>query len=292
MKRLDLLLALGCLSLSAHALAADPTEPGKVFTDCKKNCPEMVVLPAGSFVMGTPDDEVGRQDDENPLHTVTFARPFAVSRFTITAAQWQAYAKATKTVLPDGDLRPGRLCQNGKPRYAQGPRQPAVCMTWFEARDYIAWLAKTTGKPYRMLSEAEREYAARAGSTGSFPFPFDKEGEYTISKHANVYGPADGFSFTSPVGSFPPNAFGMYDMHGNVYEWLEDCWHTDYVGAPTDGSAWTTGGNCGHRQIRGNDYSEPAIFSRSGNRNEREPQVRGDWLGFRVARDLDVDHQD
>ncbi|MDD2134252.1 formylglycine-generating enzyme family protein [Pseudomonas kurunegalensis] len=285
MKRLTSLIALGCLSLSLEALAADPAAPGKVFKDCK-DCPEMVVLPAGSYVMGTPDDELGKQDDEGPLHTVTFAKAFAMSRFHVTAGQWQAYAKETRTVLPDGDDRPGRLCKNGKPSYPQGPTQPAVCMTWDEARGYIAWLAKKTGKPYRMVSEAEREYAGRAGSTGPFPFPFDQEGEYQISKHANTYGPRDGFTYTAPVGSFPANAFGMYDMHGNVYEWVEDCWHTDYVGAPTDGSAWTTGGTCTHRQIRGNDYLEPPIFSRSGNRNEREPDVRGDWLGFRVARAL------
>ncbi|QHB29106.1 chromophore maturation protein PvdO [Pseudomonas monteilii] len=152
--------------------------------------------------------------------------------------------------------------------------------------------ATSPGSPRRPASPTawsarpEREYAGRAGSTGPFPFPFDQEGEYQISKHANTYGPRDGFTYTAPVGSFPANAFGMYDMHGNVYEWVEDCWHTDYVGAPTDGSAWTTGGTCTHRQIRGNDYLEPPIFSRSGNRNEREPDVRGDWLGFRVARVL------
>jgi formylglycine-generating enzyme required for sulfatase activity len=291
MKRLTALLALGCLSLSCEALAADPVEPGKVFKDCK-DCPEMVVLPAGSYVMGTPDDEIGKQDDEGPLHQVTFAQPFAVSRFHVTAEQWQDYAKATDTVLPDGDLRPGRLCKNGKPSYPQSPRQPAVCMNWEEAHGYIRWLAKKTGQPYRMLSESEREYAGRGGSTGPFPFPFDNEGEYQITKHANGYGPKDGFTYTAPVGSFPANAFGVFDAHGNVYEWVEDCWHSDYVGAPTDGSAWTTGGTCSHRQIRGNDYLEPPIFSRSGNRNEREPEVRGDWLSFRVARNLNGNDKD
>ncbi len=273
MKRLTSLIALGCLSLSLDALAGAPSAPGKVFKDCK-DCPEMVVLPAGSYVMGTPDDELGKQDDEGPLHTVTFAKAFAMSRFHVTASQWQAYARDTHTVLPDGDDRPGRLCKNGKPSYPQGPTQPAVCMTWEEARGYIGWLAKKTGKPYRMVSEAEREYAGRAGSTGPFPFPFDEEGEYQISKHANTYGPRDGFTYTAPVGSFPANAFGMYDMHGNIYEWVEDCWHTDYVGAPTDGSAWTTGGTCTHRQIRGNDYLEPPIFSRSQPQRARTRSAR------------------
>ena len=136
-----------------------------------------------------------------------------------------------------------------------------------------------------MLSEAQWEYAARAGSTGPFPFPFDAPGEYTIHRHANTYGAEDGFTHVAPVGSFPPNAFGVYDMHGNVHEWLVDCFHRDYVGAPDDGSAWLkeNGGQCEYRQIRGNDWIEPPIFSRSGNRNSREPDIRGDWIGFRVV---------
>lgn len=105
-------------------------------------------------------------------------------------------------------------------------------------KNYAAWLSKKTGKRYRMLSEAEREYGARAGSAGPFPFPFDEGKEYSIAKHANTYGASDGYNFTSPVGSFPPNAFGVYDMHGNVYEWVADCWHDHYNGAPSDGSAW------------------------------------------------------
>ncbi len=226
----------GCLiSLNAHAV--EPPKPGSVFKDCK-NCPEMVVLPAGSFVMGTPEDEVGREPDEGPQHTVTFKNAFAMSRFHVTAAELDAYIRETGTVIKDGDDRPGRLCQASKPRYEQGPRQPAVCVDYADVQAYTQWLSKKTGKHYRMVSEAEREYAARAGSTGSFPFPFDEEGQYQITKHANTYGPKDGFSFTAPVGSYPPNAFGMYDMHGNVYEWVADCWHPDYVGAPADGRAW------------------------------------------------------
>ncbi len=285
MKRLIYLFAFACPLLSLNAFAADPTTPGKVFKDCK-DCPELVVIPAGSFTMGTPDDEVGRQPDEGPLHKVTFEHPFAVTRFHITAQEWQVYAKESGAVLPTGDNRPGRLCTNGKPSYPQGPRQPAVCMSWDDVQGYVAWIAKKTGKPYRMLTEAEREYTGRAGSTGPFPFDFDEPGQYQINKHANTYGPRDGYTYTAPVGSFPPNAFGMYDMHGNVYEWLQDCVHDSYNGAPTDGSAWLTGGNCDFRQIRGNDWTEPPIFSRSGNRNERGHDVFGDWLGFRVARNL------
>ncbi|WP_377706446.1 formylglycine-generating enzyme family protein [Pseudomonas protegens] len=277
----------GCLiSLNAHAV--EPPKPGSVFKDCK-NCPEMVVLPAGSFVMGTPEDEVGREPDEGPQHTVTFKNAFAMSRFHVTAAELDAYIRETGTVIKDGDDRPGRLCQASKPRYEQGPRQPAVCVDYADVQAYTQWLSKKTGKHYRMVSEAEREYAARAGSTGSFPFPFDEEGQYQITKHANTYGPKDGFSFTAPVGSYPPNAFGMYDMHGNVYEWVADCWHPDYVGAPADGRAWMeeSEGVCLDAQIRGNDWGEAPVFSRSGNRNSRKREVRGDWLSFRVVRELE-----
>ncbi|WP_324727611.1 dihydropyoverdine dehydrogenase [Pseudomonas chlororaphis] len=277
----------GCLA-SLNAQAVEPPKPGSVFKDCK-NCPEMVVLPAGSFVMGTPEDEVGREPDEGPQHTVTFNKAFAMSRFHVTAGELDAYIRETGTVIKDGDERPGRLCQASKPRYEQGPRQPAVCVDYADVQAYARWLSKKTGQHYRMVSEAEREYAARAGSSGSFPFPFDEEGQYQITQHANTYGPKDGYSYSAPVGSYPPNAFGMYDMHGNVYEWVADCWHPDYVGAPADGRAWMeeSGGVCLDAQIRGNDWGEAPVFSRSGNRNSRKREVRGDWLSFRVVRELE-----
>lgn len=282
---------LQCLSLGAvfsllcaGAQAASTPQPGAVFKDCK-NCPEMVVLPAGSFVMGVPDDEVGRQPDEGPMHTVTFNKAFAISRFQVQAGELDAYIRETGVKIADGDTRPGRLCKASKPTYKQGPTQPAVCVSYFDVQEYAKWLSKKTGHTYRMLSEAEREYAARAGSTGPFPFPFDEDEEYSIAKHANTYGPKDGYSYSSPAGSYPPNAFGVYDMHGNVYEWVADCWHPNYEGAPSDGSAWMTG-KCRTRQMRGNDWGEAPIFSRSGNRNDRAPDIRGDFLGFRVAREL------
>ncbi|MGE7955438.1 formylglycine-generating enzyme family protein [Pseudomonas sp. NPDC089530] len=277
------LLALFGSLLSQGAQAATP-QPGQVFKDCK-DCPEMVVLPAGTFTMGTPDDEVGREPDESPMHDVTFAKPFAMSRFQITAGEWDSYVKQTGVVIANGDTRPGRECIASKPRYKQGPRQPAVCMDFADVQAYVAWLSKKTGHHYQMVSEAQREYAARAGSKGPFPFPFDEGKGYNIAQHANTYGPADGYSFTSPVGSYPANAFGMYDMHGNVYEWIADCEHANYVGAPTDGSAWVEPG-CEALQIRGNDWGEAPVFSRSGNRNNIYPSTRGDWIGFRVVREL------
>lgn len=275
---------LAAVVLAAPTLAADKHAVGSVFQDCK-DCPKMVVLPAGTFTMGTQDEEVGRQPDEGPLHPVTFAKPFAISHFQVSAGEWDAYVKQAKVTIANGDERPGRECVASKPRYPQGPTQPAVCMSYDDVKAYVAWLSKKTGKHYRLLSEAEREYAARAGTPGPFPFPFDAGADYSIAKHANTYGPGDGFSYTSPGGSYPPNDFGVYDMHGNVYEWVADCMHDSYNGAPSDGSAWMEA-SCEYQMIRGNDWTEAPIFSRSGNRNYREPYVRGDWLGFRVAREL------
>ncbi|WP_237882763.1 dihydropyoverdine dehydrogenase [Pseudomonas sp. PGPR40] len=266
------------------AQAAAPAPPGKVFKDCK-DCPEMVVLPTGTFTMGTPDNEVGREPDEGPLHPVTFAKPLAISRFQVLAGEWDAYLRDSGYVMPDGDTRPGRECKAGVPRYERTARHPAVCMDFPEVNAYVAWLSKKTGKHYRLVSESLREYAARAGSSGPFPFPFDEGKEYSIAKHANIYGAADGYNFTSPAGTFPANAFGVYDMHGNVYEWTADCYNENYVGAPSDGSAWLTG-DCKARRIRGNDWGEAPVFSRSGNRNATYPETRGDWIGFRVTRDL------
>jgi len=280
-KRLPL---VATLFATVPAFAATAHEPGATFKDCK-DCPEMVVLPAGTFTMGTPEDEVGRQPDEGPQHEVTFARPFAVGKFQVLAKEMQAWQREAKVTLPDGDDRPGRRCRNGRPSYPQGPEQPAVCLSYHDAQAYVSWLSKKTGKHYRLLSEAEREYAARAGSRGPFPFPFDEGKAYSIAQHANTYGAADGYNHTSPAGAFAANAFGVHDMHGNVYEWVADCWHDNYEGAPSDGSAWMQG-SCKDNQIRGNDYSEAPVFSRSGNRNNREPDERGDWLGLRVAREL------
>ncbi|EJM77361.1 dihydropyoverdine dehydrogenase [Pseudomonas sp. GM55] len=286
LQRLGALMLLVLLGSAVPSLAQAYTAPlpGKVFKDCR-HCPEMVVLPAGTFTMGTPEGEVGREPDEGPMHEVTFDKPFAMSRYQITAGEWVQYMKETGVTLPDGDTRPGRACTNGKPSYPQGPRQPAVCMNFAEVTAYVAWLSRKTGQHYHIVSEAQREYAARAGSTGPFPFPFDPGTEYSIATHANTYGPTDGYSHSSPVGSYPPNAFGMYDMHGNVYEWIADCYHPDYVGAPTDGSAWTEP-DCDTLRTRGNDWGEAPVFSRSGNRNDIDPQTRGDWIGFRVVRTL------
>ena len=187
-----MLTALAAGLLPGAAQAATPPAPGKVFKDCK-DCPEMVVLPTGTFTMGTPEDEVGREPDEGPMHPVTFAKPLAISRFQILRGEWDAYLKDSGYKMPDGDTRPGRACKAGIPDYqGSDPRKqytdkhPAVCMDFPEVEAYVAWLSKKTGQQYRLVSESLREYAARAGSTGPFPFPFDEGKEYSIAKHANT----------------------------------------------------------------------------------------------------------
>lgn len=281
---LAIILLAGCSYQEEPESTVGAMPPGTLFKDCDV-CPEMVVLPAGSFIMGAPQDELGYQPDESPQHEVTFKKPFAMGIYEVMATEWEAYVQETGAPRRSGDTRPGRACTDGKPSYPQGPRQPAVCMTYHDAENYVKWLSEKTGKSYRLPSEAEWEYAARAGSEGPFPFPFDEEGKYLINNHANTYGDTDGYEYTSPVGSFPPNAFGLFDMHGNVHERVADCVNPSYEGAPTDGSAWKKG-DCERRIMRGNDWIEPPIFSRSANRNSRPVDLIGDWLGFRVVRDL------
>lgn len=280
---LVLVVLIGCSHKDEPKAPA--MQVGALFKDCDV-CPEMVLLPGGSFVMGAPKDEVGYQPDESPQRTVTIRQSFAIGIYEVMADEWEAFVQETGAPRRSGDTRPGRACTEGKPSYPQAGRQPAVCLSYDDAGNYVKWLAEKTGKRYRLPSEAEWEYAARAGSTGPFPFPFDEEGVYRINKHANTYGDADGFVYTSPAGSFPPNGFGVFDMHGNVHEWVEDCLHHDYVDAPTDGGAWIKSGSCDRRHIRGNDWIEPPIYSRSANRNSRPTETFGDWLGVRVVRDL------
>ena len=202
----------------------------------------MVVIPAGTFMMGSPDSEVGRSKDEGPQRKVTIARPFAVSRYEITFDQWDACMKEGGCKDMPKDEGWGR----GK--------RPVINVNWDNAQNYAAWLAKKTGKPYRLLSEAEWEYAARGGTTTRYPW-----GDEPGTNRANFNGSGSQWSGkqTAPVGSFEPNAFGLYDMIGNVWEWVEDCWNDSYQSAPTDGSAWESG-DCGRRVVRGGSwYNEP-----------------------------------
>jgi formylglycine-generating enzyme required for sulfatase activity len=242
-------------------------KPKDTFKECM-NCPEMVVVPAGEFMMGWPDTEKGYSDNEGPQHKVTIARPFAVARFELTFAEWD-YCVA------DGDC-PRGIRASG---WGRG-RQPAVNVSWDDAQRYVAWLSRKTGKSYRLLSEAEWEYAARAGTTTRYSFADD---EAELGQYAWYGGNSD--KQAHPVGEKAPNAFGVFDMHGNVWEWVEDCYHDDYEGAPVDGAAWTTGG-CGFRVVRGGSWGSDPQYLRATNRLRNPTVNQFNYVGFRAGRTL------
>jgi formylglycine-generating enzyme required for sulfatase activity len=206
------------------------------FKECKA-CPEMVVVPAGEFMMGWPETQKRYSDNEGPQHKVMISRPYAVARFELTFAEWDACAD-------HGDC-PRDIAASGSSR----PRLPVINVSWDDAQRYVAWLSKITGKPYRLLSEAEWEYAARAGATTRYSFGDD---EAMLDQYAWYSG--NSINRVHPVGLKTPNAFGVFDMHGNVWEWVADCYHDDYEGAPVDGAAWTTGG-CATRVLRGGAWN-------------------------------------
>ncbi len=238
-------------------------EAGSAFRDCPQ-CPEMVVVPAGSFMMGSPPSEKYRSSDEGPRRRVTFGHAFAAGKYEVTFAEWDACASDGGC----GGRRPGDQ------DWGRGKR-PVIFVSWEDAKSYARWLSRKTGKAYRLLSEAEWEYAARAGTTG----PYHTGG--TIATDQANYD----IGQTVPVGSFGGSDFGLHDMHGNVWEWVEDCWNGSYAGAPSDGSAWESG-NCGRRILRGGSWGGDPGYLRSANRYGIVTGYRSNVAGFRVARTL------
>jgi formylglycine-generating enzyme required for sulfatase activity len=266
-----LFLAASAVGELAPAGADEQTlKPSASFEDCAADCPEMIVIPAGSFVMGSPTTEPGRQSTEAPQHHVTIAKPFAVSKFTVTFAQWDACVAHGDCATQVSDHGWGR------------DRQPAINVTWADAQRYVAWLSKISGKTYRLPTEAEYEYAARAGTQTAYPW-----GDDVGNNNANCAGCGSRWDATkpAPVGSFAPNQFGLYDMVGNVWAWVEDCLHEDYSHAPTDGSAWMTG-DCGSHRLRGGSWASVADELRSANRGRSATDDRLSIVGFRVGRTL------
>ncbi|MBI1386542.1 MAG: SUMF1/EgtB/PvdO family nonheme iron enzyme, partial [Rhizobiales bacterium] len=263
----------------------DPTdEARREFQDCRGGLcgPRMVVVPAGSFLMGSPESEEGREDNEGPQRRVTIAKPFAVGKFEVTFAEWDACVAAKACRHKPDDEGWGR------------GQRPVINVSWDHVTiDYLPWLNKTLGlsgvAAYRLLSEAEWEYAARAGT--ATPFSFGR----TISTDQANY---DGTFFyqsgrmgryrkwTVEVGSFPFNAFGLHDMHGNVREWVADSWHENYSDAPTDGAARMLDGDTGTRVIRGGSWNNAPWDLRAARRFNLKPDFRFEVIGFRVARSL------
>ncbi len=251
--------------------------PGKEFHDCPE-CPEMVVVPAGSFTMGSPASEKGRDRDEGPQRRVTIAESFAVGKYEVTRGEFGKFVEATGHAMRNS-------CWDN-PGFRQTDRDPVVCVNWKDAQAYVRWLSEKTGQRYRLLTEAEWEYAARAGTWSRYHW-----GDSIGQGRANCHdcGSRWGNKQTAPVGSFSANGFGLHDMHGNVWEWVEDCWHGDYAGAPSDGSAWTSGGDCsrrGRRVLRGGSWFNSPGYLRSAIRIKNGAGDRDDDIGFRVARTL------
>jgi formylglycine-generating enzyme required for sulfatase activity len=255
-----------------YVLTADAEralKPKDAFKECAKDCPEMVVVPAGKFMMGSPANEKGRWESEGPQHEVKFAKSFAVSKFAVTFDDWDA-------CVAYGDCDP-RVSDSG---FGRG-RRPVINVSWDDAKRYVAWLSGMTGRTYQLLSEAEWEYTARAGTTTVYSFGDDED---ALGKYAWYSANSD--SKTHPVGEKEPNGFGLYDMHGNVWEWVEDCVHGSYSGAPKDGSAWLAGGDCNRRVLRGGCWSFDPGFLRSAFRSKDATDDRLSAIGFRVGRTL------
>ena len=286
---------------------------GEVFRDCP-SCPEMVVIPAGTFRMGSPASEEGRSDDEGPQHRVTL-RSFALGRLEVTRSEYAAFVTATGYGPGDGCAEwTGRLARWTvhaerswrAPGFAQGGGHPVVCVSWGDAQAYAEWLSAETGESYRLPSESEWEYAARAGTTTARYWGAGSDGQCGYANGADAalmkspffkpgrasekVGCNDGAIGTASVGSYGANDFRLFDVLGNVAEWVEDCWHDDYRGAPSDGRAWTVGGNCGRRAWRGGSwhggFGGPGRL-RSASRSWQGAANRVVHIGFRVARTLD-----
>jgi len=285
-----LLLALAMLVQMTFTTAA-------VFKDCD-DCPEMVVVPAGQFVMGASSGEEERenlpkelQDRSQPQHRVDVRR-FAAGKFSVTRAQYEVFVNATGR-KSDGcyvwtgskwEIDLGKDWRN--PGYAQDERHPVACMNWDDASAYVQWLSQKTGKSYRLLSESEWEYAARAGTTtyrywgddGNMSCAYANGGDQAAKTQvpgASNWAVAscnDGYAHTAPVGSFQPNRFGLYDMLGNIWQWTQDCWNGNYSAAPTDGS--------------GGSWYNGTRYLRSSSRYGFTTAGRDSRGGFRVAKTL------
>jgi formylglycine-generating enzyme required for sulfatase activity len=267
--------------------------PGTTFRDCDL-CPVMVALPAGSFVMGSPEREPGRNADESPQHRVSFAQPFAVARYPTTRGEFARFVKETGyragpgcLIVRGGNWIDDRRADWRRPGFAQSDRDPVVCMSWNDGAAYAAWLRRRTGHAYALLTESQWEYAARAGTRTPYNWGAevsrDRANYGSETCCAPAAGGTDRWLATSPSGSFPPNAFGLYDMHGNAWQWTQDCWHANYEGAPADGSAWITG-SCVDRVMRGGSWNCSPATLRAAEREVHDLSGRYAVVGFRVAR--------
>ena len=295
-------------------LIGQATQTGHRFRDCP-TCPEMVVVPAGSYEMGSPSSEAGRRESEGPVHRVTIAEPFAVGVYEVTRREFGRFVdeigysteKSCFTynmfiAFEEGKLEVGKIDRQlfgywGDPGFRQGEQEPVVCVSWEDAQAYVQWLSQKTGQSYRLLSEAEWEYVARAGTRTawywgqgaseqcSYENGADKAYKRSALPKQKTVDCDDGRTGTSPVGAYRANPFGLHDVLGNVAEWVQDCWHASYRGAPTDGRAWLSG-DCSDRVVRGGGWFASTRETRSAYRNGWRTKLGIFMGGFRVARSL------
>jgi formylglycine-generating enzyme required for sulfatase activity len=248
--------------------------PSETFRDRLKDGgegPLMIVIPPGRFLMGSPQDDPERSNAEGPRHKVHIAKVFAMGVYAVTFDEYDLFCERKNLNEPDDS------------GWGRGKR-PAINVSWNDAEAYCLWLSEQTARPYRLPSEAEWEYACRAGTATLFhggDHLSYNEANFNATKSFYLSEPAP--EQTTPVGSFRPNAFGLYDMHGNVWEWCQDTWHDTYDGAPKDGSAWTDGSESSSHVLRGGSWSNGSRHCRSAYRNEYVPISRRGGVGFRVC---------
>jgi formylglycine-generating enzyme required for sulfatase activity len=284
----------------ANLLAPAAALPaGAVLKDCPE-CPSLTVLPAGRFQQGSAATASGGSPFEMPLHAVTIAHPFAMSTNAVTVDEFRAFAAATGRSMQgcdvyDGEWHPRADASWENPGFPQTGSHPVTCASWNDANAYAAWLSAKSGHHYRLPSASEWEYAARSGAAAVLPWG-EASGACAAANVADqsaahrfpgwtVFSCDDGHVFTAPVGTFRPNTFGLNDMLGNVFQWTEDCWHPDYAGAPSDGSA-RTDGDCSQRELRGGSWFSTPAYVRANYRNHFAADYRTSSAGIRLVRDI------
>ena len=286
------------VSSVAHHAALSSFE---IFRDCP-TCPLMKVMPPGRFNQGSAPGDRGAQPFEQPQHPVAIGRPFGMSVYEVTLGEFREFVAATQRKITGCTVYDGQWHERpdlgwSDVGYPQTGTHPVACVSWRDALDYTVWLSHKTGHHYRLPSESEWEYAARAGTEA--PRPWSKNTEWACNS-ANIADLAasqrypgwkvhscnDGYVYTAPVGSFDPNAFGLYDMLGNVFEWVQDCWHADYRGSPSDGSAWVSS-DCTQRDLRGGSWFTSPQYVSVAARNRFDAGYRSNTIGFRLVRDAE-----
>lgn len=298
-----ILLAADCAVSAEPSDGSRPAEAGRRFLDCDA-CPEMVVVPAGRFAIGSPPGEAGRGEDEGPQREIRFDRPFAVGRYEVTRRQYEAFLKDSRHPVSGNCVtdrrKPGHWAPDAEtdfhdPGFGQTANHPAACVSWNDAMAYVAWLNRRTRGGYRLLTESEWEYVARAGSANAHPWGPDIDDgcphmngydRVILQAKGNLYEGetvafadcSDGYLNTAPVGSFAPNAFGIHDMIGNVGEWVADCSTASY--APE------TAPDCSKRMVRGGSWGTQPRQLRSAERIRYRPTDVDDSIGIRVAKSL------